>query len=336
MSKNPQQTAYMYASARVRALEASMIGRDRIEHLADAASPDEVYARLDEYGVTLIRDERGSVMEERTLQGILKNALQNVIEAAPEPAVYDFMRYPYDCHNIKSSIKCHLRGVDAGNMMSELGVVAGTEALQMPVMDDYAALPAAMAKAAPLAVQAYKKTANPRVIDLMLDKACFADMLACAKAGADEFHLSIVRAQIDLINVMICLRLVRMEAGEQGEMLLEQALIDGGVLAKDVLMRAYKGGEDALLAELGRSPYEKLAEALRESDGTAASAEKLADDYRMELVRTVKYTTFGASVLSAYFYAQEYAVKNIRIILAAKRAGLAAEIIRERIRTSYV
>jgi V/A-type H+-transporting ATPase subunit C len=273
MSKNPQQTAYMYASARVRALEASMIGKDRIEHLADAASLDELYARLDEYGVTLIRDERGSVMEERTLQGILKAALQNVIEAAPEPAVYDFMRYPYDCHNIKSAIKCHLRGVDAGNMMSELGTVAAGEVAKMPVVDDYAALPAAMAKAAPLAVQAYNKTANPRMIDLMLDKACFADMLTCAKAGGDEFHLSLVRTQIDLINVMICLRLIRMEAGEQGELLLEQALIEGGMLGKDALMHAYAGGEETLLAELARSPYEKLAAALRESDGTAASAE---------------------------------------------------------------
>ena len=41
-------------------------------------------------------------------------------------------------------------------------------------------------------------------------------------------------------------------------------------------------------------------------------------------------------VLTAYFYAQEYAIRNIRIVIAAKKAGLSPQIIHERIRTSYV
>ena len=99
---------------------------------------------------------------------------------------------------------------------------------------------------------------------------------------------------------------------------------------------AYAEGQSAVLYLLNRTPYEKLARLIAESDGTAAAAERLADDFRMELVRAAKHTTFGAEVLTAYFYAQEYAVKNIRIVIAAKKAGLAAEIIHERIRTSYV
>ena len=56
----------------------------------------------------------------------------------------------------------------------------------------------------------------------------------------------------------------------------------------------------------------------------------------METVSAAKQITFGAPVLTAYFYAQEYAVKNIRIVIAAKSAGLSPEIIHERIRISYV
>ncbi len=336
MSKNPQQTAYMYASSRVRALENGIVGKDRIEQLLGVASMDEAYARLSEFGVEIVKDADGCVLEEQTLQGILARALGALIESVPAPELFDFLRYPYDCHNIKAAIKSYLRGLSPAAMLSPLGTVDAGTVAKMPIEDDFSRLPEAMAKGAPLAMQAYAKTANPRQIDLILDKACYADMLSCAKKSGEPFHLQMVQAKIDLTNLMICLRLVRIRAGEQGELLLDRALLDGGILEKAALMRAYGEGEVALIGCLVGTVYDKFALSLREQGGTAAAAERLVDDYLMELVRTVKYTTFGAPVLSAYFYAQEYAVRNIRIVLAAKRAGLAAETIRERIRTSYV
>lgn len=335
MSKKPQSTAYMYASARIRALENGVIGRDRIAQLADAADMDELYARLAEYGVALVRDENG-VQIESVLSGILKQALVDVLEAAPAPELFDFLRYPYDCHNVKSAIKSYLRKLPCKEMLFDLGTVAPKVVASMPEMGDFAALPAEMAKAAPAAMQAYEKTGNPRAIDLIIDKACFADMLRCAMDSGEDFHVQSVRTQIDLVNLMICLRLVRMDAGEQGKMLLEQALLDGGLLDQQALLGAYSDGQTSVLYLLNRTPYEKLGRLITESDGTAAAAERLVDDFRMEQLQKAKQTTFGAPVLTAYFYAQEYAAKNIRIVIAAKKAGLAPEIIHERIRTSYV
>lgn len=335
MSKKPQSTAYMYASARVRALENGIIGKERIALLADAANTDELYARLEEFGAALVRDESG-VQIEPTLFGILERALTDVQQTAPAPEIFDFLRYPYDCHNIKSAIKCHLRNLPCTDMLFALGTVAPRQVADMPRTGEYTALPAEMAKAAPLALQAYEKTGNPRAIDLIIDKACFADMLRCALDSGESFHVQLVRTQIDLVNLMICLRQVRMEAGEQGKLLLEQALLAGGTLDTRAMLRAYSEGQSAVLYLLNRTPYEKLGHLIAESDGTAATAERLADDYRMELIRTAKQTTFGAPVLTAYFYAQEYAVRNIRIVIAAKKAGLSPEIIHERIRTSYV
>lgn len=336
MSKNPKQTAYMYASSRIRALEAGIVGRDRIEQLADAASLDELYARLEEFGVSPVRDEQGQVLAEQTLLGMLKTSLNHVLEAAPAPELFDFMRYPYDCNNIKVAIKCFLRGLSSDGMLFDLGTVPAGEIAKMPTQSDYSLLPVAMAQAAPQALLAYEKTANPRVIDLILDKACFTDMLACATAGGEEFHVRLVRTQIDLTNAMMCLRLVRMGGGEQDRMLLEEALLDGGALDQQTLLALYAEGEQAVISYLGRTEYAKFAQSLAESDGSAADAERAADNYRMALLRTVQYTTFGAPILSAYFYAQEYAVKNIRIVIAAKNAGLDPQTIRERIRTSYV
>jgi V/A-type H+-transporting ATPase subunit C len=335
MSKKTQSTAYTFVSARIRALENGLIGRDRIAQLAEAENIDALYARLEEYGVALVRDESG-VQIEPTLSGILERALTDITEHAPAPEVFDFLRYPYDCHNIKSAIKSYLRNLPCESMLFALGTVAPALVASMPVQGDFAALPTEMAKAAPRALQAYEKTGNPRAIDLILDKACFADMLRCASESGEGFHVQLVRTQIDLVNLMICLRLVRMEAGEQGGVLLEQALLDGGMLDAKALLDAYARGQDAVLYLLNRTPYEKLGRLIAESDGTAAAAERLADDFRMELIRSAKQTIFGAPVLTAYFYAQEYATRNVRIVIAAKKAGLSPEIIHERIRTSYV
>lgn len=336
MRKSPKQTEYLYATARFRALEAGLLGKDRIEQLADAGNAAEIYARLEEFGVALVRDAAGEVQAEQTLLGILQTALDNIYESAPAPELYDFLKYPYDCNNVKVAIKCYLRHVSADGMLFDFGTASAADVACMPAKGDFSALPAAMAAAAPLAIEAYEKTANPRMIDLMLDKACFADMLTCVKRGGDPLHLQLLGTQIDLVNAMICLRLVRMGGGEQARMLLEESMIEGGTLSLQALLSAFDGGESVLYDLLAHSGYDKLVQAIKEGDGSLAAAERAADDYRMTLVRTVKYTPFGASVLSAYFYAQEYAVKNVRIILAAKSAGLSPQTIRERIRTSYV
>ena len=55
-----------------------------------------------------------------------------------------------------------------------------------------------------------------------------------------------------------------------------------------------------------------------------------------KLLKEAKYINFGAGVLAAFYYAREYEVKNIRIILAGKRAGQDSDTIRERMRDSYV
>lgn len=336
MRKSPKQTEYLYATARFRALEAGLVGKDRIEQLADAANAAEIYARLEEFGVALVRDAAGEVQAEQTLLGILQAALDNIYESAPAPELYDFLKYPYDCNNVKVAIKCYLRRVSADGMLFDFGTASAADVACTPAKGDFSALPAAMAAAAPQAIEAYEKTANPRMIDLMLDKACFADMLACVKRGGDPLHLQLLGTQIDLVNAMICLRLLRMGGGEQARMLLEESAIEGGTLGLQALLAAFDGGESALYDLLAHSGYDKLVQAIKEGDGSLAAAERAVDDYRMALVRTVRYTPFGASVLTAYFYAQEYAVKNVRIILAAKSAGLSPSTIRERIRTSYV
>ena len=83
------------------------------------------------------------------------------------------------------------------------------------------------------------------------------------------------------------------------------------------------------------SPYARF---LRQLDPSSPLylIEKEADNFWLQKAKAAKYVPFGAPVLVGYMIALEYEVKNIRIILAGKDAGLSAETIKERLRETYV
>ena len=64
--------------------------------------------------------------------------------------------------------------------------------------------------------------------------------------------------------------------------------------------------------------------------------ERAADDCYMAMVRADARIPFGAAVAGGYLVGCETAVKNLRILLAAKDAGLPVDTLRERMRVSYV
>ena len=183
--------------------------------------------------------------------------------------------------------------------------------------------------------------ATPRQIDLRLDRACYRAMLAAATATGEPMLAGWVRAKIDLVNVMITLRILRLSLGASAGQFLEEALLPGGSLDPDFFRAALgeTGGEDNLLWRLRttRQPLlEGLVRRMEKTDKSLSALEKCCDDTHMELVRHDAHVPFGVGVPGGYLYGWETAVRNIRIILAAHEAGLTPAQTRERVRESYV
>ncbi len=336
--KRLQPTEYTYASARIRALENRMVGRERIDALVDARTADEVMDRLAEYGLTppdtegVPAGEAKSAAREGMLLAVLREAYDEVETSVPDPAVFRYFRYPYDCNNVKAAIKCAVRGIPAGDMLFDFGTVPADEVEGLLREGKYERFSAAMAAAIPAAREAYDKTGDPRRIDMVLDRACYEDMQA---AAGDATLQSWLRAKIDLTNIIITLRILRMSMGDVGAGFLSESLLPGGTLGADFFAWAYGAGEESLWGAIARTAYEGLARV--EGDPRPLSAvERAADDLYMERVRKDARAPFGVPVVGGYLVGWEVAVKNIRIILAAKDAELNSEVIRERIRSSYV
>ena len=345
--KRLQATEYTYASARLRALESRLIGRERMDVLIEARSADEVMDRLAEYGLKPAEETEGvpakgvslgetvSAVREGMLLEVLRQAYSEAEAAVPDPALFRYFRYPYDCNNIKAAIKCAIRGISPSDMLFDFGTVPADRVETLIREGNYGEWPAAMAAAIPEARDAYDKTGDPRRIDTVLDKACYADMLTAAGATGDETLMGWLSARVDLTNILTTLRLLRMDMGAVGADFLEEALLPGGRLTATFFMDAYASGEAGLWNALIPTAYDKLSRV--EGDPRPLSAvEKACDDLYMDLVREGTRIPFGAPVVGGYLIGCETAVKNIRILLAAKDAGLSPEVIRERIRASYV
>ena len=327
---------YLYGSARIRTLENNLVGRDRLDRMLAVGDPARCVDLLAEAGISVEKDpESGKFLREETLLGRLRDAYREVCAVTENAGFAMIWRYPYDCNNIKAVIKCAYRGVDPAEMLFDFGTIPVEQIVEAQRIHDYSALPEPFASAAMEAEKTFSKNGNPQYVDLILDRVCYRAMLEKAEQGKNAFVISLVKQKIDLTNLLICIRLLRMKSGEAGKILLRNALLSGGNLNEETLIGYYDGGEAYLWDRLLYTDYEKFA-----SEGSVDSSltvvERAADDFWMESVKKAKMIPYGEETLVAYLIAAEYEVRNLRIVLAGIEAGIPAGVVGERIRKSYV
>ena len=314
---------YLYASARIRALESRLVSRERLLQLSELSSADEILTALAEYGFS---KELGA---DEAPDDMMRSTFAAVSDAVPQAELIRFLRYPYDCHNLKTIEKCRLKGVQPDGLLIDLGTVS-LENLQTHQENEHLSLfPTHMAAALTAARESYQRTGDPREIDFALDKALYEDMLAAATV---PFARDWLLAKADLANLMLCLRLMRMQSGEIGKSALHRAALPIGSLAEAQLASALEEGENGLEELLKSTPYADIFE----KGAPFSQIEKAADDYLTARLRTARSVIYGAEVPLAYLLATETVCKNVRILLTGKRAGLSPDIIKERMRACYV
>ena len=333
MAKGYKETEYMYSSARIRALENKLVGREDMMRLADAEDVKSVISAMDSYGFEPVYGSSGEFLREDTLMRVLERGFADVLEMECAPAVR-FLQYQYDCNNIKAIIKCAARNISPDAMLLPIGTVSPDEAKTAFANKDYSKYPDCMKKAIPEAEGAFAATANPQKIDFIIDKACMADMLNTAKKTGIPLAKKLAEAKIDLVNIMQAIRISRMGLVQEAESLVKEVYIDGGTVDKKRVINAVYD-MDEFLKELRRGQYDKL-EPLVSSGASLAELERKVDNIYFDIAKDAKWVPFGAEVAIGYIFALEYEIKNIRLVLAGKEAGLSPATIKERLRESYV
>jgi len=328
-----KDTDYLTISARIRAMENRLLTRERMERMLEARSNDEAVKVLSECGYGDVSASNPAAMEEKLVHA--RNATyQDLRSAVPEPGLIDVFRIKYDYHNAKVLLKSEAVGADAARLLVDGGrypVAALREAYNKEDLRDYEEFFHAAIKQAK---ETLAVTSDPQIADFILDKAYFAEMSATAEKTGSAFLMGYVKLSVDAANLRAAVRAHRMQRGAD---FLSQVLVPGGnVPEKSVaaageaeLVSLFSGGSLAGAAELG-------ARLTAPGSGHLTAFERLCDNAVMGYLAESQRIPFGEHVVIGYLYAKEAELTAIRIIMAGRLAGLETEIIRERLRESYV
>ena len=175
---------------------------------------------------------------------------------------------------------------------------------------------------------------DPQRSDLILDRACYAEMARLAQELQSSFLQGYVRLSVDVANLRTAVRVHRM--GREGDF-LRQVLLPGGNVSEtaiaaargDALGEVFRSGPLAQAADLGAK--------LTQPEGGALTAfERECDNALTAYLAAARRVPFGEEAVIGYLYAKELEFTAIRAIFAGRAAGLDGETIRSRLRETYV
>ena len=223
-------------------------------------------------------------------------------------------------------------GQDAKRLLSDSGRIPGEKLLEIYNEDKRVLLPETLAAAVDEAKTVLARTANPQLADFVLDKAYFAELQALATALDSSFIKGYAALLIDSSNLRSLVRTLRMGKNQD---FLSEVLVPGGNIGVERLAAA--GDKDSLAALYNHTVLEKAgalgAECL--AGGSMTAFELACDNAVNAYLRGAKLISYGAEPVIAYMAAVESEITAIRMILTGRLAGIAPQVIRERLRDMY-
>lgn len=331
---------YTYAVSRIRYLENELLPLAFFNRLIGAGSLAEIKKILGEtvYGLKEVEDF--DVLWEDELKRT-SNILKEIL---PGKRLKDFFAYSYDIFNVKILFKNKLlakRGSRKNwDVLIDMGTIPIDKIISIIENEQYVYLPFYRKDGVYILMDLLDKLdkaeLDTRFIDLYLDKLYFHFMLGEAKSLNEPFLVEYIKTLIDLTNITTFFR-ARLAA--RPKTFLVDVLIPGGFVDKDRLLEVYQDSLDSLLKLLYYSPYGDMVEkavAVFEQHRDISSVEKLRDDYLIQFMKRARYVMFGIQPIVAFMVAKDMEVKNLRIIITGKQAGLSESILKERLRNVYV
>lgn len=330
-----KDTDYLFSTARVRSVEKNMLTGERAEKMIDAKTTEDALRVLDDcyYGsgdAINVDDYEILLTEEH------KKTYDFITSIAPELDYFKMFLYPYDYHNLKVIMKSEYLGIEASNILINTGSI-DVKNLKYSVKErDFLALTENMGNALKEIIEDFPKTNDPQIIDIILDKYCYDEMLKSAKSTNNQFIIDYVRMQIDAINIKSYVRLKKMNKSWD---FFTKIFLDGGKIYEQIFIKNFDDPFDKFAENLLAYDFKEVfiegTEALQETNKFTI-LEKLLDNKIIEHIKYAKYVPFGIEPLVGYLIGKDNEIKIARIILAGKTAGISPELIKERLRETYV
>lgn len=324
---------YLFSSSFLRAGEGIGSASSRTVRMLEAPSAEQLYQTAAEvFRIPMPSDGKA------VFDAAFNDAVEKVRSAVPDASVYDPLLYKYDCTNIKLAIKCAVQEIRTFRDFYTCGTVSAAQMQENLQKDTAYGLPPAMAEAAQTARQEYAKTGEARCIDLLLDRACFADMSAAANVENVPLIQKVVCMRADFANILACMRICASDvAADAARTLMNRAFVPGGQAKLSVFVNDESGCADiGQISERLGDCY--VRDAVRHAVAAAdiGRAQKIFDEAVLAACQPYRFKPFGPEIAVRYLLIREAEVTNGRIIASRFSAGTDADTIRERLREADV
>jgi V/A-type H+-transporting ATPase subunit C len=326
-----EDVRYAYAIGRIRAIEITLLGKQRLERVGEARTLDDALRQLSDtiYGMHLDEIEEGGYPT--LLKDEEERLLDLVDSLSLDKDISDMLHLKYDFQNLKVAIRETVAGRDLSHLYVSFGLY-GPEAIVGPLKaDTIEQLPEPLVAAARAALEAYSKVPDPSAVDLAIDRAMFERFVSLVEGSGNLYIEAIVRTWIDLANIRSFMRARYLGFEARA---LSGLLFGGGFMEPAAFVAAYALPLEELLQHFELSPYRDVIEkggAGLEKDESFVSLEREIANYMVALLRQSRYFTFGLEIILAYALLKQNEIKTLSLILAAKDRELPLEAIKERI-----
>jgi len=328
-----KDTEYLRISSRVRAMENRLMTRERLERMIDARDNGEALKILSECGYPELSSLSVGELE-RALSAGRTDTFRDLAGAVPDRRLVELFQLKYDYHNAKVLVKSSVSGQQPNRLLIRGGRCEPETLLEGWERKDFSAFAPAYAQALTRAALCLKESGDPQQADVLLDRACYEEMALLAKGLESAFLQDYVRLAVDAANLRSCVRCARLEKGAQ---FLAGVLLEGGSVPVDVLTRA-RGQDIAACFKSG--PLQRAAEMgakLAQPGGPPLTAfERECDNALQGYLAQCRRCPFGEQVVVGYLYAKEAELTAIRTVMAGRLAGLEGDVIRQRLRQTYI
>ena len=321
-------TRYVYAVARIRSDELSLLSQQVIDQLLAAKSYDECIRMLTDRGWG---DGESNPDAESLLAQERRKTWDLMRELVDDISVFDVFLYANDFHNLKAAIK--LVCTDAKETDGIFIAQATVEPKQMLAIvreHDFSQLPENMRQAANEAYDALSQTHDGQLCDIILDKAALDAIYRAGKDSGDELIEQYAELTVAAADIKTAVRCNRTRKPLD---FIKRALASCGSLNTDRLAQAAAESFESICYYLSTTDYAQAVSILQRS---TSAFERWCDNLVIEYIQPQQYQSFGIGPLAAYILARENEIKTVRIILSGKLNDLPDQSIRERIREMYV
>ena len=328
------KSKFIQSSTRLRVLEKEFLKSENFIRISETETLEDALRSLSDTVYNKYINKLSSPTEyEYILKEELTNFYDELFDISPSKIPVKLLTLKYFYHNLKVLIKEDIGKKDLKDLYMNIGDFDLKEyrdaLLKGSKKNKYFELITRVE-------ELYEEKKDPQLIDIYLDNAYFIELLELANESKVDLFIKYAKNLIDFTNIRTLLRAKKQEKSPE---FLRSIIIEGGNIREetylDLLNREISSDTDAF-KKLEIYKYIKEALDSFKERGNLSDFEREMDNYFIDLIKDVKYITYGPEVVFANALAKEIEIKNLRIILVSKLNGLKSEFIREKLRDTYV